>query len=85
MFIELGHVPPPPLGAPGVFAMSDPSRLREALVEAGFQVEAIETIDLEGPFPNEEVIVDRILAVTLRLVRCIAAWTMTNRPRHARH
>jgi SAM-dependent methyltransferase len=61
VFIELGHLPTPPPGAPGVFAMSDPSRIRELLAEAGVRVETIEALDMEGPFPNEEVIVDRIL------------------------
>ena len=60
VFIELGHLRPPPAGAPGVFAMSDPLRIRELLGEAGFEVQAIEAIDLEGAFPNEEVIVDRM-------------------------
>ena len=67
VFIELGHLQPPPPGAPGVFAMSDSSRIRELLVEAGFQVHAIEALDLEGPFPNEEVIVDRVLEMNARV------------------
>jgi len=83
VFIELGHLQPPPPGAPGVFAMSDPSRIGGLLVEAGFQAQAIEAIDLEGPFPNEEVIVDRIFERIPRSVRCIAAWTTTNKRMHA--
>jgi SAM-dependent methyltransferase len=67
VFIELGHLPPPPPSAPGVFAMSDSSRIRELLVEAGFQVHAIEALDLEGPFTNEEVIVDRISEVNAQV------------------
>jgi SAM-dependent methyltransferase len=67
VFIELGHLPPPPPGAPGVFAMRDPSRIRELLVAAGFQVHAIEAIDLEGAFPNEDVILDSIFEVNPRV------------------
>ena len=67
VFIELGHLQPPPPGAPGVFAMSDPSRIGGLLVEAGFQAQAIEAIDLEGPFPNEEVIVDRIFELNTQV------------------
>ena len=67
VFAELGHLPPPPPDAPGVFAMSDPSRIRELLVEAGFQVHAIEALDLEGAFPNEEAIVDRVLEMNAQV------------------
>lgn len=67
VFIELGHLPPTPAGAPGVFAMSDPSRIREMLVEASFRVHAMEALDVETSFPNEGVIVDRILEVNARV------------------
>ncbi len=67
VFIELGHVPAPPPGAPGVFAMSNPLRIREVLVEAGLQVRAIEAIDLESPYPNGEFIVDRILEMNAQV------------------
>lgn len=67
VFIELGHLPPPPPGAPHVFAMSDPSRIRELLVAAGFQVHAIEAIGLEGAFPNEDVILDSIFEMNPRV------------------
>lgn len=49
VFIGLGELQPPPPGAPGVFAMSDPLRIREVLVEAGFQVQAIEALDPRAP------------------------------------
>jgi SAM-dependent methyltransferase len=67
VFVELGHVPPPPPGAPGVFAMSDPSRIRDMLAEASFQVHAIEELDLEGPYPDEDSIVDRILEMNAQV------------------
>ena len=37
------------------------------MVEAGFQAQAIEAIDLEGPFPNEEVIVVRIFELNTQV------------------
>lgn len=67
VFIELGHVPPDPPGAPGVFAMSDPLRIREVLADASFRVRAVEALDLEDPFSSEEVIVDRVLEVNPRV------------------
>ncbi len=67
VFIDLGLLPPPPPDAPGVFALSDPSLIREALLEAGFRVEAVEALDLEGPFPNEEADVDRVLELNAQV------------------
>jgi SAM-dependent methyltransferase len=67
VFVDLGLLQPPPPDAPGVFALSDPSRIREMLVEAGFRVEALEALDLEGPFPNEEAIVDRVLEMNTQI------------------
>ena len=34
--VELGHLPPPEPGAPGIFAMADPNRIRELVTGAGF-------------------------------------------------
>lgn len=67
VLVELGHVPPPRPGAPGVFAMSDESLICEMLAEASFEVQAIEAIDLEGFHPNGDAIVDRILEMNARV------------------
>ncbi|MEZ5167312.1 MAG: class I SAM-dependent methyltransferase [Acidimicrobiales bacterium] len=61
VFIELGHIPEPSPGSPGVFAMSDASIIRAALADSGFAAEAIETIDLQGSMPDGDFIVDRIV------------------------
>lgn len=47
--------------------MSNPLRIREVLVEAGSQVQAIEALELEGRYPNEEFIVDRILEMNAQV------------------
>lgn len=67
VFIELGHLSPPPPDAPGVFALSDASRIRAALMDADFELEAMDAIDLEGSFPNGGFIVDRILEMNVRV------------------
>lgn len=41
--------------------MSDASNIRAALAASGFDVAAIETIDLQGSMPNGDFIVDRII------------------------
>jgi len=61
VFVELGHLPQPPPGSPGVFAMSDASVIRAALADSGFDAEAIEAIDLQGSMPDGDFIVDRII------------------------
>jgi len=61
VFVELGHLPQPSPGSPGVFAMSDTSIIRAALAASGFGVEAIEPIDLQGSMPDGDFIVDRIV------------------------
>lgn len=61
VFVELGHLPQPSPGSPGVFAMSDASIVRAALAESGFDAEARETIDLEGSMPDGDFLVDRII------------------------
>lgn len=61
VLVELGHLPLPPPDAPGVFALSDTARIQAVLLDAGFDVSALEAIDLEGAFPDVEFILDRIL------------------------
>ena len=42
--VERGHMPPPEPGAPGVFSMGDPGRIRELVTGAGFAEPEIEEI-----------------------------------------
>ena len=35
--VQRGHMPPPEPGAPGIFAMGDPDRIRELVTGAGFE------------------------------------------------
>src|SRR5262249_31802629 len=36
VLVERGHIKPPEPGAPGIFAMADPGRLRTLVMDAGF-------------------------------------------------
>jgi SAM-dependent methyltransferase len=50
--IELGHVEPPATGAPGMFALADPARLRELLEDAGlFDIE-IEPVEMPRSYSS---------------------------------
>jgi hypothetical protein len=44
VMVELGHMPPPEPGAPGIFAMGDPDRIRALVTGAGFSEPSIEQV-----------------------------------------
>jgi ubiquinone/menaquinone biosynthesis C-methylase UbiE len=45
--VQRGHRPPPEPGAPGIFAMGDPARIRELVTGAGFDEPELEEIAFE--------------------------------------
>jgi ubiquinone/menaquinone biosynthesis C-methylase UbiE len=49
-----GHIPPPDPQAPGAFAMADPGRIRELMVEAGFAEPEIEELTFRWPFAEKD-------------------------------
>ncbi len=42
--VQLGHVPPPEPGGPGMFALADPATIDELVIEAGFTQPLLEEI-----------------------------------------
>jgi SAM-dependent methyltransferase len=48
--VQRGHMPAPEPGAPGIFALADPVRIRELVTEAGFAEPELEEVALEFPF-----------------------------------
>jgi ubiquinone/menaquinone biosynthesis C-methylase UbiE len=59
MLVELGHVPPPEPGAPGMFTMARDERVRELLEGAGFEVLRIEEIPVVFTYPSLDEYVER--------------------------
>ena len=49
-----GHMPPPAPGSPGIFALSDPGRLRELVTRAGFAPPDVADIALTWRFPTPD-------------------------------
>jgi SAM-dependent methyltransferase len=47
VLVEAGHLPPPEPGAPGIFAMADPDRIRELVTGAGFGEPSIDQVPVE--------------------------------------
>ena len=52
--VQRGHLPPPEPGAPGIFALADPERIRELVTGAGFDEPEIEQVELEWPYAGAE-------------------------------
>jgi ubiquinone/menaquinone biosynthesis C-methylase UbiE len=49
-----GHIPRPDPQAPGAFAMADPGRIRELVVEASFAEPEIEEVTFRWPFAEKD-------------------------------
>jgi DNA-directed RNA polymerase specialized sigma24 family protein len=47
VLVEGGHMPAPEPGAPGIFAMADPGRIRQLVIGAGFGEPSIEQVAVE--------------------------------------
>lgn len=54
VLVERGHMPPPEPGAPGIFAMADPDRIRELVTGAGFDEPRIEQVEIVWPYEDVE-------------------------------
>jgi ubiquinone/menaquinone biosynthesis C-methylase UbiE len=52
LLIEAGHMTPPGEGAPGIFALSDPRKLQNLVVEEGFEPPAITEVAMTWPFES---------------------------------
>ena len=61
--VELGHLPPPEPGAPGIFAMADPNRIRELVTGAGFGEPQVEEVAIEWGYSDPDVHWDKTLAL----------------------
>jgi SAM-dependent methyltransferase len=54
VLVAQGHIPPPDPEAPGIFAMSDPRRIRVLLVGAGFTGPEIEEVSFRWTFADRD-------------------------------
>src|ERR671914_1405865 len=59
--VQRGHLPPPVPGAPGIFALGEPGRIRELVTGAGFGEPELEEIAFEFRYPDFEDLWDAIL------------------------
>jgi ubiquinone/menaquinone biosynthesis C-methylase UbiE len=70
--MQRGHMPPPEPGAPGIFALGEPERIRDLVGEAGFgQPEQLEDLAVEFRWADFDDLWDALLGITGPLARVI--------------
>jgi SAM-dependent methyltransferase len=71
--VERGHLPLPEPGAPGIFALADPARIRELVTQAGFGEPELEEIAFEFRYADGDELWDSIVRLAGGLARAINA------------
>jgi SAM-dependent methyltransferase len=72
--VQRGHIPPPEPGAPGIFALADPDRIRELVTRAGFGApEELEEIAVEFRYADADDLWDTLVRFSGPLAHAIAA------------
>ncbi len=69
--VERGHLPPPEPGAPGIFALADPERIRELVVDAGFSEPDLEEVAFTFSYADFDDVWDSIVRLAGPLARVI--------------
>jgi SAM-dependent methyltransferase len=72
--MQRGHLPAPEPGAPGIFALGEPERIRDLVGEAGFaQPQQIEELALEFNWADFDDLWDALIRISGSLSRAIQA------------
>ena len=71
--VQRGHMPPPEPGAPGIFALGDPGRIRELVTGAGFGEPELEEITVDFRYADFDDLWDTLLRLTGPLARVLRA------------
>lgn len=69
--VQRGHMPPPEPGAPGMFAMGEPERIRELVTGAGFAEPELEEITFEFRYADFDDLWDALISLAGPLARVI--------------
>jgi hypothetical protein len=69
--VQQGHAPPPERGAPGMFAMGEPGRIRELVTGAGFGDPEVEEIALEFRYVDFDDLWDTLVRLSGAFARSI--------------
>ena len=71
--VQRGHMPPPEPGAPGIFALGDPGRIRELVTGAGFGEPELEEITVDFRYADFDDLWDTLVRLTGPLARVLGA------------
>jgi ubiquinone/menaquinone biosynthesis C-methylase UbiE len=71
--VQLGHMPPPEPGAPGIFALGDPDRTRELVTGAGFGEPELEDVTFDFHYADDDDLWDAIVRLAGPLARVVNA------------
>jgi ubiquinone/menaquinone biosynthesis C-methylase UbiE len=69
--VQMGHMPPPQPGLPGIFAMADPERVRGLARGAGFDQVDVEEIRFEFAYSDFDDVWDSLIRLAGPLARAI--------------
>jgi ubiquinone/menaquinone biosynthesis C-methylase UbiE len=69
--VRRGHLPPPERGAPGIFALADPARIRELVKQAGFAEPELEEIAFEFRYADLDDLWDTLVRISGPLARAL--------------
>ena len=69
--VQRGHMPPPEPGAPGIFAMADPDRIRALVTGAGFGEPELEEISFEFRYADADDFWDVLVRIAGPLARAV--------------
>lgn len=71
VLVERGHMPPPEPGAPGIFAMADPERIRGLVTDAGFGQPELEEIAFEFRYGSADDLWEVLVRIAGPLARVV--------------
>ena len=69
--VQRGHMPPPEPGAPGIFALGEPDRVRGLVTGAGFDEPELEEIAFEFRYANSDDLWDALVRLAGPLARVV--------------
>lgn len=79
--VQLGHVPPPEPGTPGIFALADRARIEQLVTGAGFAAPVVEEIAFSFRYADADDFWDALTSLAGPLARAINA--LSEDDRHA--
>lgn len=71
--VQRGHMPPPEPGAPGIFAMADPDRVRSLMEGGGFGESQVEEIAFDFHYADFDEVWDVLIRIAGPFARALKA------------